>query len=219
MRWRAKRMWRKMSFLARWSCAATATKKLFAEEDVDIRVAVDRETGEYDAFRRWLVVPDEAGLQEPGHIILSDAREQIADIELEEHIEEQLPRQDLGRRFAQDTKQVILQKIRDAEREQTLNDFLARGDLIVSGAIKRMDKGDAIIEVGKVEARLPRSDMIPKENLRIGDRMRIRAEDRSHRARSAGHPVTHVARIPDEAVRIRGTRDRARPAGDQIGGA
>ncbi len=152
---------------------ATATKKLYAEEDVDIRVAVDRETGEYDAFRRWLVVPDEAGLQEPGHhIILSDAREQIADIELEEHIEEQLPRQDLGRRFAQDTKQVILQKIRDAEREQTLNDFLARGDLIVSGAIKRMDKGDAIIEVGKVEARLPRSDMIPKENLRIGDRIR-----------------------------------------------
>lgn len=152
---------------------ATATKKLFAEEDVDIRVSVDRETGEYDAFRRWLVVPDEAGLQEPGHqIILSDAREQIADIELEEHIEEQLPRQDLGRRFAQDTKQVILQKIRDAEREQTLSDFLARGDLIVSGAIKRMDKGDAIIEVGKVEARLPRSDMIPKENLRIGDRIR-----------------------------------------------
>jgi transcription termination/antitermination protein NusA len=154
---------------------ATATKKLFAEEDVDIRVAVDRETGEYDAFRRWLVVPDEAGLQEPGHqVILSDAREQIADIEVDEHIEEQLPRQDLstGRRFAQDTKQVILQKIRDAEREQLLSDFLARGDQIVSGAIKRMDKGDAILEIGKVEARLPRSDMIPKENLRIGDRVR-----------------------------------------------
>jgi N utilization substance protein A len=157
------------------SALATATKKLFAEEDVDIRVAVDRETGEYDAFRRWQVVPDEAGLQEPGHqVILSDAREQIADIEVDEHIEELLPRQDLttGRRFAQDTKQVILQKIRDAEREQVLNDFLARGDMIVSGAIKRMDKGDAIIEIGKVEARLPRSDMIPKENLRIGDRCR-----------------------------------------------
>ena len=154
---------------------ATATKKLFAEEDVDIRVSVDRETGEYDAYRRWQVVPDEAGLQEPGHqIILSDARDQIADIEIDEHIEELLPRQDLttGRRFAQDTKQVILQKIRDAEREQVLNDFLARGDQIVSGAIKRMDKGDAIIEIGKVEARLPRSEMIPKENLRIGDRCR-----------------------------------------------
>jgi len=157
------------------SALATATKKLFAEEDVDIRVSVDRETGEYDAYRRWQVVPDEAGLQEPGHqVILSDARDQIADIEVDEHIEELLPRQDLttGRRFAQDTKQVILQKIRDAEREQVLNDFLARGDLIVSGAIKRMDKGDAIIEIGKVEARLPRGEMIPKENLRIGDRVR-----------------------------------------------
>ena len=154
---------------------AMATKKLFAEDDVDIRVAVDRESGEYDAYRRWLVAPDEAGLQEPGHqIILSDARDQIADIEIDEHIEELLPRQDVasGRRFAQDTKQVILQKIRDAEREQLLSDFLARGDQIVSGTIKRMDKGDAIVEIGKVEARLPRGDMIPKENLRIGDRVR-----------------------------------------------
>ncbi|MBC8119133.1 MAG: transcription termination/antitermination protein NusA [Burkholderiaceae bacterium] len=177
---------------------ATATKKLFAEEDVDIRVAVDRETGEYDAFRRWLVVPDEAGLQEPGHqIILSDAREQLADIELEEHIEEQLPRQDLGRRFAQDTKQVILQKIRDAEREQTLNDFLARGDMIVSGAIKRMDKGDAIIEVGKVEARLPRSDMIPKENLRIGDRMRAYVQKIDRTARG---PQVILSRTSPEFV-------------------
>lgn len=177
---------------------ATATKKLYAEEDVDIRVSVDRETGEYDAFRRWLVVPDEAGLQEPGHqIILSDAREQLADIELEEHIEEQLPRQDLGRRFAQDTKQVILQKIRDAEREQTLNDFLARGDQIVSGAIKRMDKGDAIIEVGKVEARLPRADMIPKENLRIGDRMRAYVQKIDRTARG---PQVILSRTSPEFV-------------------
>jgi N utilization substance protein A len=156
---------------------AMATKKLFAEEDVDIRVAVDRESGEYDAYRRWLVVPDEAGLQEPGHqIILSDAREDDPEIEVGDSIEELVENVDkektLGRRFAQDTKQVILQKIRDAEREQLLSDFLARGDQIVSGTIKRMDKGDAIIEIGKVEARLPRGEMIPKENLRIGDRCR-----------------------------------------------
>jgi N utilization substance protein A len=168
------------------SALAMATKKLFAEDDVDIRVAVDRESGEYDAYRRWLVVPDEAGLQEPGHqIILSDAREQIADIEVDEHIEELLPRQDVatGRRFAQDTKQVILQKIRDAEREQLLSDFLARGDQIVNGTIKRMDKGDAIIEIGKVEARLPRSEMIPKENLRIGDRCRAYVQKIDRQAR------------------------------------
>src|SRR5512147_683539 len=156
---------------------AMATKKLFAEEDVDIRVAVDRESGEYDAYRRWLVVPDEAGLQEPGHqVILSDAREDDPEIEVGDSIEELIENVDkektLGRRFAQDTKQVILQKIRDAEREQLLSDFLARGDQIVSGTIKRMDKGDAIVEIGKVEARLPRGEMIPKENLRIGDRCR-----------------------------------------------
>ncbi|MFN7887998.1 MAG: NusA N-terminal domain-containing protein, partial [Betaproteobacteria bacterium] len=122
---REKNVEREVVFGALESALAAATKKLFAEEDVDIRVAVDRETGDYDAYRRWHVVPDEAGLQEPGHqIILSDAREQIADIEVDEHIEELLPHQELGRRFAQDTKQVILQKIRDAEREQLLQDFL-----------------------------------------------------------------------------------------------
>src|SRR5512134_124755 len=172
---REKNVPKEIVFGALESALATATKKLFAEEDVDIRVAVDRETGDYDAFRRWIVVPDEAGLQEPGHeIILSDAKEDDPDVEVGDVIEEQLQRRDdtLGRRFAQDTKQVILQKIRDAEREQVLNDFLARGDQIVSGAIKRMDKGDAIVESGKVEARLPRNEMIPKENLRIGDRVR-----------------------------------------------
>jgi len=167
---------------------AMATKKLFTEDDVDIRVAVDRETGEYDAYRRWLVVPDEAGLQEPGHqVILSDAREDEPEVEVGDSIEELIENVDkektLGRRFAQDTKQVILQKIRDAEREQLLTDFLARGDQIVSGAIKRMDKGDAVIEIGKVEARLPRSEMIPKENLRIGDRCRAFVQKIDRQAR------------------------------------
>jgi len=172
---REKNVQRDIVFGALESALAAATKKLFSEEDVEIRVALDRESGEYDAFRRWLVVPDEAGLQEPGHqIILSDAREHDPDVEVDDYIEEQLPKQNeaLGRRFAQDTKQVILQKIRDAEREQVLNEFLARGDQIVNGTVKRMDKGDSVIEIGKVEARLPRSEMIPKENLRIGDRAR-----------------------------------------------
>ena len=79
---------------------------------------------------------------------------------------------EFGRRFAQDTKQVALQRLRDAEREQILADFLERGDALVTGAIKRMERGDAIIESGKIEARLPRDQTIPKENLRIGDRVR-----------------------------------------------
>ncbi|MCX8004218.1 MAG: transcription termination factor NusA [Burkholderiaceae bacterium] len=172
---REKNVPREVVFGALEAALAAATKKTFDEEDVEIRVAVDRETGEYEAFRRWQVVPDEAGLQEPGHqILLSEAREVDPEVEVGDYIEEALPKQAeaLGRRFAQDTKQVILQKIRDAEREQVLNEFLARGDQIVNGSIKRMDKGDAIVEIGKVEARLPRSEMIPKENLRVGDRVR-----------------------------------------------
>ncbi|MEO7031234.1 MAG: transcription termination factor NusA [Herbaspirillum sp.] len=151
---------------------AQATKKRY-EGDVDIRVAIDRETGEFESFRRWLVVPDEAGLQLPDQEILHfEATEQVGDIDVGDHIEDPIESIEFGRRFAQDTKQVALQRLRDAEREQILADFLARGDSLVTGAIKRMERGDAIIESGKIEARLPRDQTIPKENLRIGDRVR-----------------------------------------------
>ena len=151
---------------------AQATKKRY-EGEVDIRVAIDRETGEFESFRRWHVVPDEAGLQMPDQeILLFEAKEQIEDIEVDDFIEEPIESVEFGRRFAQDTKQVVLQRIRDAEREQILADFLERGDVLVTGTIKRMERGDAIVESGKIEARLPRDQMIPKENLRIGDRVR-----------------------------------------------
>src|SRR6476659_5694034 len=151
---------------------AQATKKRY-EGEVDIRVSIDRDTGEFETFRRWHVVPDEAGLQLPDQEILHfEAKEQIPDIEVDEYIEEPIESVDFGRRFAQDTKQVVLQRIRDAEREQILTDFLERGDSLVTGTIKRMERGDAIVESGKIEARLPRDQTIPKENLRIGDRVR-----------------------------------------------
>ncbi|KIF81337.1 transcription termination factor NusA [Noviherbaspirillum autotrophicum] len=151
---------------------AQATKKRY-EGDVDVRVSIDRESGEFESFRRWHVVPDEAGLQLPDQEVLHfEAKEQIPDIEVDDYIEEPIESVDFGRRFAQDTKQVVLQRIRDAEREQILQDFLARGDALVTGTIKRMERGDAIVESGKIEARLPRDQMIPKENLRVGDRVR-----------------------------------------------
>lgn len=151
---------------------AQATKKRY-EGDVDIRVSIDRESGEFESFRRWHVVPDEAGLQLPDQEILHfEAKEQIGDIDVDDYIEEPIESVDFGRRFAQDTKQVVLQRIRDAEREQILADFLERGDSLVTGTIKRMERGDAIVESGRIEARLPRDQTIPKENLRIGDRVR-----------------------------------------------
>ncbi|MEI7568483.1 MAG: transcription termination factor NusA [Alcaligenaceae bacterium] len=169
---REKNVPRDVVFDALEGALASAMKKRF-KEDADIRVSVDRTTGDHEGYRRWLVVPDEAGLQEPDQQeMLSDAQEVVADIEVGEYIEEALEPLEFGRIGAQAAKQAILQRIRDAEREQILDDFLDRGETIISGSIKRMDKGDLIVETGKIEARMPRSEMIPKENLRVGDRVR-----------------------------------------------
>ncbi|NYT65823.1 transcription termination/antitermination protein NusA [Alcaligenaceae bacterium] len=169
---REKNVEREVVFGALENALASAMKKRF-KEDADIRVSIDRTTGDHEGFRRWLVVPDEAGLQEPDQQELySEAQEIIEGIDVGEYIEEALEPIEFGRIGAQAAKQAILQRIRDAEREQVLNDFLDRGENIVSGSVKRMDKGDAIIETGKIEARLPRAEMIPKENIRVGDRVR-----------------------------------------------
>jgi N utilization substance protein A len=149
----------------------SATKKRFTE-DVDVRVAIDRNTGEYESFRRWQVVADDAVELPAQQIPLSEAKAQYGDVQVEDYIEEPLETIEFGRIGAQTAKQVILQKIRDAEREQILQDFLGRGEKLVTGTIKRMERGNAIIESGRVEAVLPRDQMIPKENLRVGDRVR-----------------------------------------------
>ena len=104
--------------------------------------------------------------------IVFAALEQKIEQQVGEYVEEALEPVEFGRIGAQTAKQVILQKIRDAEREQILNDFLQREEFIVTGAIKRMERGSAIIESGRIEAALPKDQMIPKENLRIGDRVR-----------------------------------------------
>jgi N utilization substance protein A len=169
---REKSVEREVVFGAVEAALASATKKLQGGE-VDIRVSVDRETGEYETFRRWHVVPNEAGLQIPdAEILLFEAQEQIPDIEVDDHIEQPIESLTIGRIGAQAAKQVILQKIRDAEREQLLNDFLARGEKIMVGTVKRLDKEGLIVESGRVEGRMKRSEMIPKENLRSGDRVR-----------------------------------------------
>ena len=180
---REKNVAREVVFGALENALASAMKKRF-KEDADIRVTIDRVTGAHEGFRRWLVVPDDAGLQEPDQQELySDAQEIVPGIEVGEYIEEPLEPEEFGRIGAQAAKQAILQRIRDAEREQVLNDFLERGENIVSGSVKRMDKGDAIIETGKIEARLPRNEMIPKENIRVGDRIRAWVLKVDHAAR------------------------------------
>lgn len=160
---------RDVIFTALELALASASKKRFTE-DADVRVAIDRESGEYQSFRRWQVVADDMLENPAAQIALSDERAQ--GLQEADYIEEPLESVEFGRIGAQAAKQVILQKVREAEREQILDDFLARKEHLVTGVIKRMEKGNAIIEVGRIESLLPREQMIPKENLRVGDRVR-----------------------------------------------
>jgi len=168
---REKNVSKEIVFSALEMALASATKKRF-HEDVETRVSIDRETGNYDSFRVWQVVPDDQVEFPDRQIGLTEAQKQHPDIQLDQFIEEQLEPIEFGRIGAQAAKQVILQKIRDAEREQILNDFLLRKEYLVTGTIKRMERGSAIIESGRIEGLLPRDQMIPKENLRVGDRVR-----------------------------------------------
>ena len=176
---------------------ASATKKRFAD-DADVRVQIDRETGEYDSFRRWTLLTDDEALENPGaQMYADDERAEGKEISEENTFEDPLESVEFGRIGAQAAKQVILQKVREAEREQILDDFLARKEFLVTGVIKRMEKGNAIIEVGRIESLLPRDQMIPKENLRVGDRVRaylLRVE------RSGRGPQLILSRIAPEFI-------------------
>ena len=168
---REKNVQKEVIFGALELALASATKKRFSEE-VDVRVSVNRDTGEYETFRRWQVMADDA-IEFPGYqVSLDEAHKRDTALQLEDFIEESLEPVEFGRIGAQAAKQVILQKIREAEREQILSDFLDRREHLVTGVVKRMDRGSAIIESGRIEALLPRDQMIPKENLRVGDRVR-----------------------------------------------
>src|SRR5437868_1659662 len=147
---------------------ASAAKKRF-QEDVDVRASVDRVTGDFTFFRRWQVVTNDEFEAPSRQYMLHEAQEINPDSKLGDFIEEPIEGFEMGRIGAQTAKQVILQKIRDAEREQILNDFLARKEHLVTGVIKRMERGNALVESGRVEALLPRDQQIPRENLRPGD--------------------------------------------------
>jgi N utilization substance protein A len=164
---------------------AQATKKGYPAQ-AEIRVAIDPQTGHYETFRRWLVVPDEAGLQAPDQeILLFEACEQWPGAVVGQYVEEPVESIEMGRIGAMTAKQVILQKLREAEREMLIQDFLSRGEKVFHGTVKRVDKGDLIVENGRIEGRLRRSEMIPKEVLRMGDRVKALIVEVDGNARGA----------------------------------
>ena len=160
---------REIIFEAVEEALASATKKKH-KDSIDIKVEIDQETGEYETFRKWTILPEDLVEDEEIQVSLEDDR--AKGLVENDIIKEPIESVEFGRIGAQAAKQVILQKVREAEREQILNEFLARDEKLVSGQIRRMERGNAIIEIGRIDAVLPREQMIPKENLRIGDRVR-----------------------------------------------
>jgi len=192
-----KNVGKEVIFTALELALASATKKKH-HDDADVRVEIDRETGEYKTFRRWQFV--EYDLLENSAYQIDEEDDRSKGLNIGEYYEEPLESIEFGRIGAQAAKQVILQKVREAEREQILQDFLARDEKLVTGVIKRMEKGNAIIEVGRIESLLPREQMIPKENLRVGDRVRAYL---SRIERGGRGPQLILSRIiPDFLIRL-----------------
>ena len=154
---------------------STAAKKKASREHMDVRVEIDRHTGEYRTFRRWLIVADEDYTYPDLEKTIEEIQEEIPQTTLQigDYYEEQLENEGFGRQAAQTAKQIILQRIRDAEREKILNEFLARKEDIVMGTVKRVERHGIIVEInGKLDALIPRDQCIPRENFRNGDRIR-----------------------------------------------
>ena len=152
---------------------ATATKKRY-EGEIEVRVSINRENGDYATFRRWQVIADEEPLEFPDHQIhYSEAVQNKPQIEIGDYIEEPMESVAFGRIAAQTAKQVIVQKVREAERAQVVDAYKDRIGELVTGVVKRVERGNVILDLGaNAEALIGREDMIPRENVRNGDRLR-----------------------------------------------
>ncbi|MCW8880647.1 MAG: transcription termination factor NusA [Kangiellaceae bacterium] len=161
-------------FQALEAAIATATKKKQGV-DIDVRVAIDRETGDYDTFRRWKVVePEEGTLENPlAEITLEAAQIDSPEIQADEFIEEQIESIAFGRIAAQTAKQVIVQKVREAERAKVLEAFESRVGELITGVVKKTNRDSIILDLGNnAEAIIPKEEMMPREAVRAGDRVR-----------------------------------------------
>ena len=159
-------------FEALESALATATKKRYTEE-TDIRVAIDRETGDYETFRRWHIVEDEAYENPEAELTIDDVLEQGLDLNAGDYHEIEVESVEFGRIAAQIAKQVIVQKVREAERAQVVDAYMGRVGELINGQVKRVTREAVIVDLGNnAEAILPREDWVPRELFRVGDRVR-----------------------------------------------
>src|SRR5690606_432273 len=149
------------------------TKKRFPSDDVEIRVSINRQNGDYDTYRRWTVVSDE-DFEFPGrHLTLEEAHDFDPNLKIGDVYEEPIESIDFGRIAAQTAKQVIVQKVREAERQQIIEAFVDRIGELISGTVKKATRDSIILDLGNnAEALLAREEMIPRETFRVGERVR-----------------------------------------------
>ncbi len=154
-------------------CAiASATKKHYLNE-IEVRVQIDRQSGDYDAFQRWQIVKDDKVELPKTQISLTEAQQQTPELCEGQWFEKPIESIDFDRIGAQTAKQVIVQKIREAERAQIVEAYQHRQGELVSGIVKRVERGNVIIDLGNnAEAVILREEMIPRETVRLGDRLR-----------------------------------------------
>jgi transcription termination/antitermination protein NusA len=186
-------------FQAIESALEMATRKRY-DMELDAQIVIDRETGEYDTFRQWLIVDDndEEFESEDTQIKLSDALIKEESAEVGAYIREAMDSVEFGRIAAQTAKQVIVQKVREAERAQVVEQYQEKLGQMIYGTVKRVERGNILLDLGgNAEALIPREEMIPRESFRTGDRVRgylqeIRTEGRG--------PQLTVSRIAPELL-------------------
>ncbi len=152
---------------------AAATKKK-NESDIEVRVAIDRKTGSYETFRRWQVVADDHVMEHPTReMTLSAAQYDEPELQIGDYVEEQIDSVVFDRITTQMAKQVIVQKVREAERSQVVEAYIDQVGELVTGVVKKVNRDSIIVDLGNnAEAMLAREDMIPRETFRPGDRIR-----------------------------------------------
>ena len=152
---------------------AIATKKSFpVNETPEIDVIIDRNTGKYKTIRKWSVVSDVDFYDDDKELSLSDALEKYGEADIGDTFEEEINNIDLGRVSAQTARNIIAQRIKDAERDQVLTEYLSRNRGIVIGKVRKFERGNVIVDCGRIEAIIMKNDLIPKEVLQPGDQVK-----------------------------------------------
>lgn len=205
---------------------ASATKKK-NEGEIEVRVSIDRNTGDFDTFRRWLVIPDDQPQENPyAEMTISAAQIDEPEIQIGDYVEEQIESIAFDRITTQTAKQVIVQKVREAERAQMVDEYQSRVGELVTGTVKKVNRDNVIVDLGNnAEAVLFREDMLPRETFRPGDRVRALLYTIKPEARGAqlflsrSHPDMLVElfrlEVPEIAEEVLEIRAAARDPGSR----